>query len=102
MKKVFISQPMNGLTDDQIRADREAIFKQIEDSKIGDFEVIKSFIVNIGPVVNKPVAYLGKSISCLADADLAVFGKGWENARGCQIEHAVCIAYNIPIIEIGV
>lgn len=103
MKKVFISQPMNGLSDEEIRTNREAIINKLNEFKLGEFEIIDSYMADYNPEKNNPVAYLGKSIEFLAQADLAVFGKGWQNARGCQIEHSVCVAYNIPIIdEIGV
>ena len=49
---------------------------------------------------NAPVRYLGQSLQLLADADVAAFGTGWENARGCRIEHRVCESYGIDFVEI--
>ena len=45
------------------------------------------------------VDFLGKSLIYLADADAAIFGEGWENYRGCRIEHQVCADYGVPIIN---
>ena len=40
---------------------------------------------------------LGKSISLMSEADLVVFAPGWENARGCRIEHEVAKEYGIQV-----
>ena len=40
-----------------------------------------------------------KEISKLAEADVAYFAPGWEDARGCRIEHQCAINYGIEIIE---
>jgi len=47
-----------------------------------------------------PVYCLGESIKLMEDADIAVFAPGWENARGCRIEHKICEEYNIYYMEI--
>ncbi len=65
---------------------------------IGNFELIDSFIEDI-PNDATPLWYLGKSIEFLSHADLAYFIKGWENARGCKIEHLCAITYGIGVIE---
>jgi len=99
MKKLFISQPMAGLTDKEILKKREEIRLKAEE-KIGEpVEVIQSFFEDFEPIGNIPVAYLGKSISLLAEADIAYFGEGWREARGCKIEHEVAVQYGIDIIE---
>lgn len=43
----------------------------------------------------------GRSIEVLAKADLAVFMNGWENARGCRIEHQAAKNYSIPTLELN-
>jgi len=99
MKKLFISQPMAGLTAKEILKKREEIRLKVEE-KIGEpVEVIQSFFKDYEPIGNNPVAYLGKSISLLAEADIAYFGEGWKEARGCRIEHEVAVQYGIDIIE---
>lgn len=99
MKRLFISQPMKGLTDKEILETRESIRKRAEE-KIGEpIELIDSFFEDFKPVGNIPVVYLGKSISLLATADIAYFGKGWDEARGCKIEHEVAVQYEIDRIE---
>lgn len=99
MKKLFISQPMRGLTDEEILTAREEIRIKAE-KKIGEpVELIPSFFEGFKPEGNIPVAYLGKSISKLAEADVAYFGGDWRNARGCKIEHEIAKEYGIDRIE---
>lgn len=35
----------------------------------------------------------------LADADVIYFADGWEDARGCVIEHECAIRYGLNIIH---
>ena len=101
MKKIFISQPMRGLSDEEILKAREEILIKAE-KKIGEpVELIDSFIEDYPEEIYKhiPVFYLGKSIQFLSQADVAYFGGDWKNARGCLIEHEVAKQYGIEIIE---
>ena len=101
MKKVFISQPMNGLSDLQIEKDRARVIEGLynEGYKPDEIMVIDTFIEENAPDnVNSGLWYLGKSLELLADADIAVFAKGWRNARGCQIEFKCAKEYGISYI----
>lgn len=100
MRKLFISNPMNGKTDEQILAIRQTA---VEDAKKyfpgEEVEVIDSFFQGYAPEKGcVPLKYLAKSIERLADADVAYFADGWEKARGCRIEHACALSYGIPVI----
>ena len=101
MKKLFISQPMRGLTDEEILKAREEIRIKAE-KEIGEpVELIDSFVKEYPGELNKtiPVWYLGKSIQFLSQADIAYFGGDWKNARGCKIEHEIAKEYGIDILE---
>lgn len=90
MKKLFISQPMKGKSDEDILAERKKAIKSAE-QKIGEpVEVIDSFFQE-APVDAKPLWFLGKSLELLAGADIAYFAKGWQEARGCKIENTCAI-----------
>lgn len=101
MKKLFISQPMRGLTDQEILKVREKIRVRAEKIIGEPIEVIDSFIKDYPGEKNKsiPVWYLGKSIQFLSQADIVYFGGEWRNARGCKIEHEIAKEYGINIIE---
>ena len=98
MTKVFISQPMNGKTDDEILAERQAII-ELAKEYLGEIEIIDSFFAE-APHDAKPLWFLGKSFELLADADVAYFADGWQLARGCKLEHDACIAYGIDTVEV--
>ena len=99
MKRLFVSQPMRGLTDDEIVAERNRIILKAQEA-LG--EAVAPMRGNYYPPENEAMAArcLGDSIAAMAEADVAVFGKGWENARGCRIMHQVCMDYGIPFVEI--
>lgn len=98
MKKLFISQPMRGKTDDQILKERkEAV--TVAENIIGEpVEMIDSFFES-APHDAKPLWFLGKSIELLAQADVAYFAPGWKDARGCKIEHECAAEYGINCID---
>lgn len=98
MAKLFISQPMKGKTDERIKTEREQAIQEAEKVLGESVEIIDSFFEN-APAEAKPLWFLGKSLELLANADIAYFAKGWENARGCKIEHDSAIAYGIKCIE---
>ena len=98
MKKLFISQPMRGKSNEEILAVREKAIKSAERNLGEKVEVIDSFFQN-APADAKPLWFLGKSLELLATADVAYFAKGWEDARGCRIENTCAIEYGITVIE---
>ena len=98
MKKLFISQPMKGKTDEEILAVRKKAIKSAESMLEESVEVIDSFFQG-APADAKPLWYLAKSLELLATADVAYFAKGWEDARGCRIENTCAIEYDIDVIE---
>ncbi|MBS6715327.1 MAG: DUF4406 domain-containing protein [Dialister sp.] len=50
-------------------------------------------------VVQIPLCFLAKSLENMSLCDTVYFVKGWENARGCKIEHDAAVAYGLEIIE---
>lgn len=94
--KVMISQPMLNKTNEQIKAERKDVVQEL---KSRNYEVIDTIIEEEAPNgTNAPVFYLAKSIEYISQADKVLFMNGWENARGCKIEHEICKQYKIPIL----
>lgn len=89
--KIFISQPMKGLSEEEIRRNREKAIKKIKSLYGDDAEIIDSHIKGEGT----PLWYLGKSIELLSTADVAYFAFGWNKARGCRIEYMCASDYEI-------
>lgn len=98
MTKIFISQPMNGKTDEEIKKERKKAIEYVEQLLGEKVEVIDSFFEK-APIGAKPLWFLGKSIELLSNAEVVYFVKGWKEARGCRIEHQCAVQYGIDRIE---
>lgn len=100
MTKVFISQPMRGKTDDEILKAREKAKEAIKEYHGDEIQILDSYFADYDPENGcVPLKYLAKSLEILADADIAYFIKGWQDARGCRIENECAIEYGITVIE---
>ena len=97
MKKLFISQPMRGKTNEEIMAVREKAIESAERELGEKVEVIDSFFKD-APIDANPLWYLAKSLELLSTADVAYFAKDWEEARGCRIENKCAIEYGIELV----
>ena len=98
MKKLFISQPMRDKTDEEIKTERAEIVKRVTE-RFGEFEVIDSFFTEDAPKeVNSGLWWLGKSLELLSTANCVYFAEGWQNYRGCKIEHECAVQYGIDIV----
>ena len=98
--KVFISQPMKGLSNEEIKSTRNDIINLAVEKYGDDIEVLDTFFEN-APVEAKPLWFLGKSLEFLSEADVAIFAPGWDESRGCIIEHESCLRYGINTLEVS-
>lgn len=98
MKRLFISQPMKDKSDEEILRVRSEAIESAEKLLGEEVIVIDSFFQN-APADVRPLWFLGKSLELLSTADIAYFAEGWENYRGCRIEHKCAIEYGIQTIE---
>lgn len=103
-EKAMLSQPMNGLTDEEIIATRERAIVALE--KQG-YDIINTLFTDewysadqmkARGVVQIPLCFLAKSLENMSLCHAAYFCKGWEKARGCRIEHEAAKAYGLKII----
>lgn len=103
MKNVFISQPMRGLTPDEIKLNRSEAIKDIKKfilNKYGEeVNIIDSYFEDAPQTKLPALWWLGQSICKLSEADIIYFLKGYENARGCRIEALCAKEYGIEIVE---
>ena len=95
MKKLFISQQMRGRTNDEILTERRQAVQDVQRMIGEEVEPMNTFFTNYD---GKPLEFLGKAISMMAQADMVYFCKGWEQARGCRIEHDAAVAYGLDIL----
>ena len=85
--KIMISQPMRGKTEKEIKDEREELVKKLQEE---GHEVLETVFEDFDCYAS-PIAYLARSIEFLDKADAVVFMKGWENSRGCKIEHEIAL-----------
>ena len=69
MKKLFISQPMRGKTDEEILAERADAVQAARDALGEEVEVIDSFFGTSD--MSHALEYLGESLKLLSKADIA-------------------------------
>lgn len=98
--KVFVSQPMKGLTDAEIIAVRERIFGDYQaehpDAVLLDsYTALKKQMGDFHTYGHPDVAMLAAAIDILANADVVLFVKGWEHHRGCRVEDKIATYYDI-------
>ena len=99
---VFISQPMSGLSRDGIEAVRKMILDDLPNIlQVDSVEEIPSVLDEKTVRTMHPLYCLGMSLQLLSAADVAVFAEGWENARGCRIEHECALQYGIKIVDLS-
>lgn len=89
--KIMISQPMNGKTTEQIMNERKNIVIKLEAE--GHTVVNTIFAEETPADCDTALFYLAKSIDAMSKVDAVLFMKGWNEARGCGIEHLIADAY---------
>ena len=103
-EKAMFSQPMAGKTNEEIAATREKAIKVLEEK---GYQIVNTLFTDEWynkekmaerGVVNIPLCFMAKSLENMSLCHAAYFCKGWENARGCRIEHAAAKAYGLRII----
>lgn len=96
--RIFISQPMRGLSIEQIEERRDQICEMLVEVFNRDIEFIDS--INKDEELQKKgsIAMLGHSVSLMADADLVVVDDVEYGYTGVHIESEVARGYNIPTI----
>ena len=96
MKKLFISCPMKGRTEENIKKSMEKMHKMAEIVFNQELEVIPSYIEDNPPeTTDQRIWDLGRSIQMMADADYYI-GVRWANGfAGCSVENDVADWYGI-------
>lgn len=104
MMKAMLSQPMAGKTDKEIIETRERAMSELREK---GYEIVNTLFTDEWysrenmekhGVVQIPLCFLAKSLENMSLCHAAYFCKGWENARGCRIEHEAAKAYGLTIL----
>lgn len=92
--KIFISTPMNGLTDDHIKATFRRIQDKVSEQLCCDTTATQTVSnVIFGKIGRSRLQMLGHSISLLDTVDTIIFTTGFTKASGCLIEYHVVNEY---------
>jgi len=95
---------MAGKTEEEIIATRERAIAVLKER---GYEIINTLFTDEWysqeammerGVENIPLCFLAKSLESMSLCHAAYFCKGWENARGCRLEHEAAKAYGMTII----
>ena len=97
--KIFISQPMGDRSDEDIEEERNLILEDASRILGCDVREVPTFFKEYSHAKNDALRCLGRSLQMMADADHAYFATGWENRRGCKIEHEAAVQYGIHILK---
>lgn len=104
MKKAMLSQPMAGKSEEEIVATRNEAIKVLQEK---GYEIVNTLFTDewysreqmtARGVVQIPLCFLAKSLENMSLCHAVYFCKGWENTRGCRIEHEAATAYGLEII----
>ena len=104
MMKAMLSQLMAGKTDEEIIATREKAIKALE---ARGYEIVNTLFTDEWynrenmekrGVVQIPLCFLAKSLENMSLCHAVYFCKGWEQARGCRLEHDAAVAYGLTVI----
>ena len=96
MKKLFVSVPMKGRTEEEIKASIQKMKKIAEIYEGEELELIDSYIENNPPKDSKEaVWYLGESLQKLAQADIFVGINEAYDWNDCYIERDTAQRYGI-------
>lgn len=95
-KKLFISCPMKGRTEEAIRHDMDRMHKMAEIVFDQELEVIPTYIDNAPETRNDAIWCLGESIQKMSEADYFIGVRWLDGVPECRVENEVTAAYDIP------
>ena len=109
--KAMLSQPMAGKSEEEIKATREQAIKVLEEKGYEDISPEGVYVNTLFTdewysnehmkergVVQIPLCFLAKSLEKMSLCHAVYFCKGWEQTRGCRLEHDAAVAYGLTVI----
>lgn len=102
--KIFVSQPMHGLTETQIElAFREAVHdikSRVRSDTPVEFLSTRKYKLpyELNKGRNERMCYWSHALQVLSMADAIYLCPGWQNAAGCTVEANVARLCGLPVI----
>lgn len=99
--RLFVSVSTHGRSDEAVEAIKQAALKRVRELIDPSATLTDSYCHEDAPVDGDRagIYYLGESLKRLAESEAAFFADGWQTARGCRIERAVCEAYGVSVLD---
>lgn len=103
-QKAMISQPMKGKTEEEIIRQKN---KAVDFLESQGYSVVNTYFTDEWTntdnllkkgITNIPLFFLAKSLEKMAECDVIYFCDGWQDTRGCKLEHAAAVAYGLKVI----
>lgn len=94
MKRLFVSLPMKGKTDDEIQKCIREAYEKVK--TLYPYEEIELMDTLVNPVCDPkafPVFCLSESLKLMAQANIIYFAPGWKEARYCKVQQQVATMY---------
>lgn len=100
---IVISQPMRGMSPEQVEAVRKEAEKDVISMGFKPYENVydESFSEQAVPENCKHPGILAMAgaLERLSQADALYLAPGWSSARGCRIEYEVALSFGMAIIQ---
>lgn len=94
--KIMLSSPMKDKTDKEISDERNEMANLLFDYYDDNCEIMSTVIENHNE--KSALECFSESILFMSMADVLAMSYGWENARGCNLEHDIALAYDVPVV----
>ena len=93
---LMLSYPMKGKSREEVEKIRDEMIDVIFD-KLGDTYIIMDTIIK--DIDSKTeLECFAESVYHLSQSETLLMGEGWEESRGCKLEHDIAKAYGLKII----
>lgn len=96
--KIMLSQPMGNRNPQYIRRERQELVEELQEQ--GHYVVDTIFTEEAPRDCDEAMYFLAKSIEVMSKVDAVTFMRGWQDARGCRIEHQIALDYGKFVKEV--
>lgn len=96
--KIMISQPMGNKSPQYLRRERQELVEELQEH--GHYVVDTIFTEEAPRECDEAMYFLAKSIEVMSKVDAVIFMRGWQDARGCRIEHQIALDYGKFVKEV--
>lgn len=100
---IIISQPMRGMSPEQVEAARKKAEKDVISMGFEPYENVYDADFsdrNVPENCKHPgILAMAGALGRLSQADALYLAPGWSSARGCRIEYEVALSFGMAIIQ---